>query len=115
MWSEHLGKAADLIIFFGYGADLLKGRSAARKAGIEGKSAHGLRVACATRLAERGASTHQIAAWTGHKSLSEVAHYSREADAKRLLDGGTIQINSNARPEKVGVHVAQSVYRGLGK
>ena len=47
-------------------------------------SAHGLRKAAARRLADEGATTHQIAAITGHKSLSEVARYTRAADQARL-------------------------------
>ena len=40
---------------------------------------HGLRKAAARRLAEAGATTHQIMAITGHKSLAEVERYTREA------------------------------------
>lgn len=41
---------------------------AAREAGIDGgKSAHGLRVTRAIKLAEAGATAHQIGAWTGHE------------------------------------------------
>jgi integrase len=47
-------------------------------------SAHGLRKAAATRLANAGASTDQIKAVTGHRSLSEVARYTRAADQIRL-------------------------------
>jgi integrase len=47
-------------------------------------SAHGLRKAAATRLANAGCSSDQIRAITGHRSLSEVAHYTRAADQKRL-------------------------------
>ena len=49
------------------------------------RSAHGLRKSRAIALAELGATVHQIAAWTGHESLSEVDRYSRKADRKRLL------------------------------
>lgn len=45
---------------------------------------HGLRATCATRLAHAGATPHQIKAWTGHKSLSQVQHYTRGADQLRL-------------------------------
>jgi integrase len=45
---------------------------------------HGLRHAAATRLAEAGASPHQIAAITGHKSLTEVARYTKTADQIRM-------------------------------
>ena len=60
---------------------------AAAAAGVEGKSAHGLRKARAMALAEAGATAHQIAAWTGHESLSEVQRYSKAADRKRILSG----------------------------
>lgn len=61
--------------------------SAVRAAGIEGKSAHGLRKLRAIIMAENGATTHQIAAWTGHESLTEVARYSRKADKRRMIAG----------------------------
>lgn len=60
--------------------------AAARAAGID-KTAHGLRKLRAIIMAENGASTHQIAAWTGHESLSEVDHYSRHADRARIISG----------------------------
>lgn len=47
-------------------------------------SAHGLRKAAATRLANAGCSSDQIKAITGHRSLAEVAHYTRAADQQRL-------------------------------
>jgi integrase len=50
----------------------------------KGLSAHGLRKACCTRLAEAGCSEKQIAAISGHASLSEVARYTRAADQARL-------------------------------
>ena len=53
-------------------------------AGLSHCTAHGLRKAAATRLANAGCSSDQIKAITGHKSLSEVAHYTRAADQQRL-------------------------------
>jgi integrase len=50
----------------------------------KGLSAHGLRKATARRLAELGCSAHQIAAITGHATLSEVQRYTQAADRKRL-------------------------------
>jgi integrase len=47
-------------------------------------SAHGLRKAGATRLAERGCSDHEIMAWGGWTSIKEVQRYTRAADRKRL-------------------------------
>lgn len=55
------------------------------KAGLPGHcKAHGLRKAAARRLAEAGCSEKQIAAVTGHKSLEEVARYTRAADQEKL-------------------------------
>lgn len=48
-------------------------------------TAHGLRKARAAALAEAGATASQIGAWTGHQSLSEIAHYTRAADQKGIL------------------------------
>ena len=60
-------------------------RQCCDEAGLaKGLSAHGLRKATARRLAELGCSTHQIAAITGHATLSEVQRYTRAADRKRL-------------------------------
>lgn len=63
---------------------------ACRAAGLENddrRTAHGRRVTCATRMAERGASTHQIGAWTGHESLSEIENYTKTAARCALLGG----------------------------
>lgn len=43
-------------------------------------SSHGLRKAACRRLAEAGCSEHQIAAISGHESLSEVRRYTRAAN-----------------------------------
>lgn len=59
---------------------------AAEIAGFD-RSAHGLRKSRAVALAEAGANPLQIGAWTGHRSLSEVAHYVEESDRKRHVMG----------------------------
>ena len=66
---------------------------AATAARITGKSAHGLRNARAMAIAEAGAKAHQIAAWTGHESRSEVQRYFKAADRLRILFG--------AEPEQI--------------
>lgn len=38
-------------------------------------------------LAEAGSSSHDIGAWTGHTSLSEIEHYTRAADRRRAVMG----------------------------
>ncbi len=60
--------------------------AAAKLAGVR-KTAHGLRKTRATVLAEGGATASQIAAWTGHKTLAEVEHYTREYDRMRAVMG----------------------------
>lgn len=59
-------------------------RKICRAAGLPHCSAHGLRKAQARRLAESGRSTHEIASVTGHKTLSQVQHYTEAAAQERL-------------------------------
>jgi integrase len=59
-------------------------RDRCNEAGLPRCSAHGLRKAAARRLAEAGCTMHEIAAITGHASLSEVQRYTKAADQKRL-------------------------------
>jgi integrase len=59
-------------------------RLAANEAGLHGFRAHGLRKASCRRLAECGCSVHEIAAFSGHKTLSEVAHYTRAVEQAAL-------------------------------
>lgn len=46
--------------------------------------AHGLRKAALRRLAEAGATTHEIAAVSGHKSLKEIERYTKAANQARM-------------------------------
>ena len=55
-------------------------------AGLSECSAHGLRKACARRLAEAGASPHEIMAVTGHKTLAEVEKYTSTFARAGLAD-----------------------------
>ena len=59
-------------------------REVCNEAGLHGYSAHGLRKASMRRLAEAGCSTHELAAWSGHRTLSEVAHYTRSVEQAAL-------------------------------
>src|SRR5262249_43575220 len=45
---------------------------------------HGLRATGCTLLSDAGYTTHQIAAWSGHKSLREVEGYTRDYNQRRL-------------------------------
>ena len=60
-------------------------RDRCNEAGLRLCSAHGLRKATARRLAEAGCTMHEIAAITGHASLSEIQRYTKAADQKRLV------------------------------
>jgi hypothetical protein len=51
-------------------------------------SLHGLRKAAATRLASAGCTHHEIKAITGHKTLSEIERYTREAEKAQLAVSG---------------------------
>lgn len=57
---------------------------AAKQAGITARL-HGLRKAFCVYWAEKGKTTHQIAAMAGHMSLSEVERYTRDADRRRIV------------------------------
>jgi integrase len=56
------------------------------QAGLSNCTAHGLRKACARRLAEAGATAHEIMAVTGHKTLAEVQRYTESAMREGLAD-----------------------------
>lgn len=61
--------------------------NAARDAGLKKRTAHGLRKARLTMIAEAGGTAHAIMAWGGHSSMTEVQRYTRAAERKRLILG----------------------------
>lgn len=70
---------------------------AARDAGLENRTAHGLRRARAVVLAENGWTPHQIGAWTGHESLAEVSHYTRDANKRSMVVGNHVRNSGNVK------------------
>ena len=56
------------------------------QAGLPNCTSHGLRKAISRRLAEAGATPHEIAAVTGHKDLKEVTLYTEAADRLMMAD-----------------------------
>lgn len=54
---------------------------------------HGLRKLAATELADAGCSVHEIAAITGHQSLSMVQLYTRSADQERLATAAIVRLS----------------------
>ena len=75
-----------------------------RKAGVPHCAPHGLRKLIATRLAEAGATPHQIAAVTGHASLKEVERYTRAASQKPLSDQA-MSLLDGTEPEQKMSHL----------
>ena len=69
-------------------------RDICNEAGLRGFSAHGLRKASLTRFAEAGCSVHQIAAFGGHKTLSEIAHYTRSVEQAAMAREAMIRVRT---------------------
>lgn len=68
-------------------------REACNAAGVpKGTSAHGLRKAGCRRFAEAGFSVHEIAAWSGHADLREIARYTKVADQARMAWAGAAKL-----------------------
>jgi hypothetical protein len=49
---------------------------------------HGLKKGGMRRLAESGATRHELMAISGHQKLAMVEHYTQAADRKKLADSG---------------------------
>jgi integrase len=71
-----------------------KFRDWCNEAGLPHCSAHGLRKAAAAKLAEAGATTNEIAAVTGHRTLKEVARYTAAASQKAMAGSAMGRITS---------------------
>jgi integrase len=84
-----------------------------------GLSAHGLRKACCTRLAEAGCSEKQIAAISGHLSMSEVGRYTKAADQARLARDAMAMFSSTRTSECQtpiqSVKLASNALKGQGE
>lgn len=75
------------------------------KAGLTTCSSHGLRKACARRLAEAGATAHEIMAITGHKTLAEVQRYTESAMREGLADQAMAKLISRPNREQTVVNL----------
>ncbi|PQO22967.1 integrase [Rhodobacteraceae bacterium WD3A24] len=75
------------------------------KAGLPECSSHGLRKACARRLAEAGASAHEIMAVTGHKTLAEVERYTATALREDMADSAMTKLISRPNREQTVVNL----------
>lgn len=63
-------------------------RTALNRLDLPRLNIHGVRKHVAASLADAGASTHEIAAVTGHRTLQMVQHYTDSADRERLAEQG---------------------------
>jgi len=67
-------------------------------------TSHGLRKACARRLAEAGATAHEIASVTGHKTLSEVQRYTERADREGLANAAISKLTGSNQEQNLTNH-----------
>jgi len=67
--------------------------AAVKRAGLPSRCvAHGLRKAALRRLAEHGSTTKEIAAISGHRTLSEIERYTARADQTRLAQSALAKL-----------------------
>ena len=72
---------------------------AAQRAGLPAHcKAHGLRKAALRRLAEHGGTAKEIAAVSGHRSLSEIERYTARADQARLAKSAVAKLPDENKP-----------------
>jgi integrase len=67
------------------------------RAALRGLVAHGWRATALTWLAEAGCTPHQIASISGHKQLSMVEGYTREANKKTLARAAVVKLKEMRR------------------
>jgi integrase/recombinase XerD len=63
-----------------------------RQADLPHCSAHGVRKATSTALAEAGATPHEIMAITGHQTLEEVERYTKAFSRQKTADTGMAKL-----------------------
>lgn len=85
------------------------------EAGLSACTAHGLRKACARRLAEAGATAHEIGAVTGHKTLSEVQRYTAEAQREGMADSAFDKLMARPNGERNVVNLPERFANEVAK
>jgi integrase len=58
---------------------------------------HGLKKGGMRRLAEAGGTAHELMAFSGHRTLTEVQRYTRDADRKRLADAAMAKLRDRSK------------------
>jgi integrase len=78
-----------------------------KQAGVpKNLSAHGLRKAGATRLADHGCTDHEIMAWGGWRTLKEVQRYTKAANRKRLAKQAADKLKAGTKVANLGERLA---------
>jgi hypothetical protein len=75
---------------------------------VRGGRSAGMQGACkaiARRLAEKGASAHEIAAVTGHRTLAEVQRYADKANRATMGTAAIALLDGTPREQKVSNHL----------
>ena len=62
---------------------------------------HGLKKGGMRRLAEAGGTAHELMAISGHKTLTEVQRYTKDADRKKLADSGMAKLGGQSKNTNV--------------
>jgi len=83
------------------------------KAKLPHCSAHGLRKACARRLAEAGATAHEIGAVTGHKTLALVQRYTEAAGRGGMADSAMEKLISRPNGERNLANLSERFVKSL--
>jgi integrase len=76
-------------------------RTAMARLGLPGLGIHGVRKHVAASLADAGATTHEIAAVTGHRTLGMVQLYTAAADRERLAEQAVNRLSQKPRKPPV--------------
>ena len=80
---------------YGLGNDFAKW---ATEAGLPARCRlHGLKKGGMRRLAEAGGTAHELMAFSGHKTLTEVQRYTADADRKRLADAAMAKLRDQSK------------------
>ena len=75
---------------------------------------HGLKKAGMRRRADAGNTAHELMAFSGHKSLSEVQRYTTAADKRRLADSGHAKMQAQSVNANV-TNIASSLHKQTNK
>ena len=85
------------------------------EAGLPACTSHGLRKACARRLAEARATTHEIASITGHKTLALVQLYTEAAGREGLADSAMEKLIARPNGEQNVVNLPEKFANEIDK